>query len=519
MSEKSKIKIKKYYFLIILFIAVAIRCINLTQPLLEGASTRQTENAMIARNFYQDKDNKLDIFYPYLVDRGGAKAFQLVEFPLIPFLGALIYFLLGGVYEFALRAISIFFFICAVIMLNKLAKFFFNEEVALYSVFVFSFSPLSIYLSRAFQYEMAMIFFIMSAIYYYARWIQSKSAYKLILSTFCFAIAVLLKIPNLYLIPILFYLIFKEFKRKAYFKLQFYLFFGFVFVLAFLWYRHAYNVMTTYPNPYSVYYTEGFDYIIRNIKYYLTHKMFYKTNFDNLITYTLTPIGFALAIFGLFLDVDGHRSRNVFYVWLLSVITFFMATPAQSMQGYYQIHLLPIFAIMIGKGIVVFRHSGTQYYESLVNKKISFVLFFLIIFLVIFRYTYAYYKVPENFRYVAETGKAIDELTEKDALVIASIENGPDLVYYSNRRGWPFMVHLEEKKKHDIASGEDITGRIYDPILYLEILRERGAEYFASASLEEFLSNERFSRYMFEHYRAVKQTPHFIIFDVKEKIK
>lgn len=513
-------KIKKYYFLIILFVAVAIRCINLTQPLLEGASTRQTENAMIARNFYQDKDSKLDIFYPYLVDRGGKKAYQLVEFPLIPFLGALMYFLLGGVYEFALRATSIFFFICAVIMLNKLAKFFFNEEVALYSVFVFSFSPLNIYLSRAFQYEMAMIFFIMSAIYYYAHWIQSKSAYKLILSAFCFAIAVLLKIPNLYLIPILFYLIFKEFKRKAYFKLQFYLFFGFVFILAFLWYRHAYNVMTTYPNPYSVYYTEGFDYIIRNIKYYLTHKMFYKTNFDNLITYTLTPIGFALGIFGLLLDVDGHKLRNVFYVWLLSVMAFFMLTPAQSMQGYYQIHLLPIFAIMIGKCITVLRRSGFLFDKGMLfNKKINFVALFAAIFFIVLRYSYAYFHVPENFRHVVETGKTIEQLTEKNALVIASIENGPDLVYYCNRRGWPFMVHLEEKKKYDIANGEDITGRIYDPIFYLENLRDSGAKYFASASLEEFLSNKRFSKYMFEHYRVIKQTPHFIIFDVKEKIK
>jgi hypothetical protein len=151
----------------------------------------------------------------------------------------------------------------------------------------------------------------------------------------------------------------------------------------------------------------------------------------------------------------------------------------------------------------------------------SFIALFIIIFLVIFRYSYAYFRVPENFRHVVETGKAVDELTERDALVIASIENGPDLVYYCNRKGWFFRIDMEEKRKEDIVERKYDPNRSYDPIAILEQLREEGgASCFASASKEnEFLRNERFSRYMFENYKVIKETPYFIIFDIKTKIK
>jgi hypothetical protein len=256
--------------------------------------------------------------------------------------------------------------------------------------------------------------------------------------------------------------------------------------------------------------------ILNSIKAFLSSKWFYKTTYENLISYTLTPIGFTFFILGLMLKVERRRDL-LFHLWILSVAIFFLIMPGQSWQGYYQMHLLPAACVIIAK--VIYQFSESQFYrDSFLKKRITGTLFSLLALLVVFRYSYGYYKVPPNFQYVVETGKAIDQLTEKDALVIASIENGPDLVYYANRKGWPFMVHLEEKKKYDIASGEDITGRIYDPILYLENLRKAGAKYFASASLEEFLSYERFSKYMYEHYRIVKQTPHFIIFDIKEKI-
>ncbi|MDP3787098.1 MAG: glycosyltransferase family 39 protein [Candidatus Omnitrophota bacterium] len=500
------------YFFIILFCSVAIRVINIRQPILEGASTRQVENAMIARNYF---NNQLNILYPYLTDNGNQKVYQLVEFQGIPFLAAVIHRLRGEADEANLRSISIFFFVLASIMLFKLAEYYFSTEIAFYSAIVFMLSPLSIYLSRAFQNEMPMIAFAVSAIYFFSRYLEQKSLISFIASAICLEAAILLKIPNLYLFIPLLFLAYIRFGKRLWTKPFIYLFLLFIGAIAFFWYRHAHYVMTTYPNKYSIYFTGNFGYMLNNLKHYLPQVDFYKVHFDNLVTYTLTPIGFSLLILGLLIRFNDRRQR-VIYIWLAGVFLFFVIVPAQSWQGYYQIHLLPIFSILIGNAVYKIKNSKLLE-DNFLDKRIVASIFSIIILFTVFRYSYAYYKVPENFRYVVETGKAIDLLTEKDALVICSIENGPDLVYYSNRKGWPFTIDLEAKRKLDILQGEDVTGRTYDPVIYLEQLRAEGASYFASASMSEFLGHEKFSKYMRENYKVVKETPHFIVFDLRNK--
>ncbi|MBU1913109.1 MAG: glycosyltransferase family 39 protein [Candidatus Omnitrophica bacterium] len=505
----------KISLLLVVIIAISIRLINIKQPLLEAASVRQTENAQIARNFYQDG---MDILYPYLVNEGGQKAYQLVEFPLIPYMGALLYFLMGGVHEFALRLISVFFFACAALFLYRLAKIFFDEEIALYAILVFSFSPVSIFLSRSFQYEMAMIFFIIATIYFFYKWVESGSGCMLIASAFCFSLAVLLKAPNLYLLAPLSFLAFRKYGLKAFLDFRLYLFLLFTFAVIFIWYRHAHNVMITFPNRYSAYYTEGLSYVINNMKYYLRHLDFYKANFNNLITYTLTPVGFTLCGLGLFLNNGKNIFKNLLYVWLLSVAVFFIMIPAQSMQGYYQIHFLPVLSIMIAKATKTLKGSDLYSKNLILSKKIVLTVFIIIISFTVCRYAYSAYMIPENFKAVVDTGKRVDGLIEKDALIIASIENGTELIYYCNRRGWPFLINpgiRPDKGKID-PYVDDSDYR--DPIDYLERLRSKGADYFVSASLKnEFLGNERFSKYMFEYYKLVEKGEGYIIFDLKNR--
>jgi hypothetical protein len=354
----------------------------------------------------------------------------------------------------------------------------------------------------------------MATIYAFSRWIYEDRNIYGTWAAISFIFAVLLKVPNLYLIlPILFIAFVKfgwRFIRQP--KLWTFLLLSFVPIGLFSY--HQYLVRTAFPNPAMTNFK--LEFILKYIKVYLTGKMFYKASFDNLVSYTLTPIGFTLFSFGLFIKPI-NKKEWLFHVWLLSVGLFFLLMPAQSIQGYYQIHLLPVACIFIAKAAMAAAELQVFRYR-LLPKKVSLALFSLIILTSVFRYSYAYYRVPENFKYVVETGRAIDHLTEKDALVIASIENGPDLVYYSNRKGWPFMINREATKEEDKLTGED-KWRIYDRIEYLEYLRSKGAKYFASASMSEFLSHAEFSKYMFENYRILKQTPNFIIFDIQERAK
>lgn len=498
-------------FMFIVLAGILIRMIHISQPLLEGASTRQVETAMIARNFYHYGFN---LFYPQVDIFGNNPGYLMQEFYIIPFIAALFYKILGGVHEEVLRLISLFSYVLAVFMIYRLASYFYNRKVGMISAFCFTFSPLSIYLGRAVHPEMLMIFFIMATIYLFTRWVDEEKVKYGVLAALCFVMAVLLKVPNLYLLLPLFFIAFLKYrwdfiKRKG---LWFFLIGAFIPIILFNYHQHL--VRTEFPNPAMENFNIGN--MIYYIKIYLTGKVFYKTSYENLAGYTLTPIGFTLFALALMLRVKEKREW-LFHYWILAVAVFFLAIPAQSIQGYYQMHLLAPASIMIGK-LVSELQSSEFYRDRLIKKRYFLTLLIFLVLGIVFRYSYAYYKTPDNFKYVVETGDAVKEVTEKDALVIASIENGPDLVYYAARKGWFFMINRESLKEEEKRSGEN-TGKIYDRIKYLEHLRKEGAQYFASASLKEFYGHERFSKYMLDHYRIAKKTSHFVIFDIKKQVK
>lgn len=504
------IKNNRIVLIIIILIGICIRLINLTQPLLEGSSSRQITTAMIARNYYT---RGFRLFYPQVEGYGDYPGYLMQEFYIIPFIAAIFYKILGGVHELVLRLISTFFYIMATFMIYKLTSYYFNKKIGIISSFCFTVSPISIYLGRAVHPEMAIAFFNITTIYLFSRWLYDDKRYYGIFAIIAFVLSILIKIPNLYLLLPLLFIAFIKFGFRFFkkFRLWFFLIASLIPILMFNY--HQYLVRNTFSNPAM----DNFkiEMILKYIRIYLTEKIFYKKIFDDLITYTLTPVGFTLFLISVMFKFKDKR-LYVFYFWMLAVIIFFLIMPAQSIQGYYQMHFLPIACIFIAHFIYYLKEMDIYKY-MLFNKNLVIVIFMSSVLIIVTRYVYPYYNVPENFHYVVETGRLIDKLIERDALLIASIENGADLLYYSNRKGWPFMIHSEERRKEDISINEDVREKIYDPIIYLEYLRSQRAKYFASASMDEFLSHKEFSGYMFKNYPIIKQTQNYIIFDIKEK--
>ena len=136
-------KIPTYVWGVILF-GVLLRCFNLTAPLLDGASWRETQTAMITRNLVQDG---FDLLHPRIDWFGNNIAYLSLEFPLYNTIVGILYVLFGE-YEIFGRLVSILFSAGAMILFYKLAKLLFNEKIALYSLYSLLFyilCPLSIF--------------------------------------------------------------------------------------------------------------------------------------------------------------------------------------------------------------------------------------------------------------------------------------------------------------------------------------------------------------------------------------
>lgn len=509
------LKLKNNYIILLTVIVLSgacIRLINFTQPLLEGSPSKQITTAMIAKNYYA---RGFKLLYPQADGFGDKPGYLPQEFYILPFIAALFYKLSGGTYEYILRFLSVISYILATIMLYKLVAYYFNKKIGLISAFCFSISPLSIYLGRAVHQEMLITFFNMATIYFFSRWVYDKKRYFGIISIFMFTIAVLLKIPNLYLLSPLLFIAFTKFGFGLVKELRLWFFLIVSFIPVLIFNYHQYLVRIAFPNTAM----DNFkiEMILKYMKIYLSEKMFYKKVFEDMTTYTLTPIGFTLFLMGLLLKFKEKR-QWVFYIWMISVIIFFLIMPAQSIQGYYQMHFLPIACIFIAQFLFylnesdIYRHSIFGF-----GKNFTAAIFILIILAIVVRYVYPYYRVPDNFRYVVETGRAIDRLTEKDTLVIASMENSIGLLYYSNRKGWGLAINKEAVREEEVRLGEIYDPIVYNPIEYLEFLRSKGADYFASASMKEFMGHKEFSKYMFDNYKILLRTSNYIIFDIRDK--
>ncbi len=148
-------------------IGLVLRLKGLHNPLLDHPGWRQGDTAAIARNFAQLNFN---IFYPQTEYNGAPPNYVELELQIVPFLAAIGYKLFG-VHEVFGRLLEIAFGIGTIAVVGFFARWLFANALAgiaamaLYAIF-----PGSIYYSRTFQPDGAMVFFLVAALYAWSRW-------------------------------------------------------------------------------------------------------------------------------------------------------------------------------------------------------------------------------------------------------------------------------------------------------------------------------------------------------------
>lgn len=482
---------KKVYliFALIATVGLILRLWRLDIPLLEFYPTRQVQTAEITRNFYYEGFNLLRPTVNYL---GPDSRLFLVEFPGYNFIVALLYRMAGGPYEFLGRGFSVLGWLVSLIALFAIAKKMCGTWVALVASFFYAFSPLSILTSRSFQPDQWMLTFSLLSLLLLLK--SRRSRLGFFLSALFMSLAVLTKLPAVIftLVPVGYLMS----TSKKYLPFDKFVYLIIAAVPSFIWYLYVAVVNSNVSN--LVNQTEistwfGAELLI-NIKY-----------FSNMFGFEydvgLMPIGILLFFAGLAIKLK--RDQYLLYWWLAGVTIYFLIFNKHSMtHEYYHLPFLPIAAIFIGIGAS--RIIGL--YKSLVVPR-GWLLVAgssLLVLLMLPPTLGRAYKPIDRFKYVPETGRAIQRLTTPTDLIIGSMDGGPTLVYYSQRRGWLFDVQLKSLTEND-------------PVEKLEKLRGAGAKIFASANKVQFNSNKIFSTYLYENYNVLEETDNYVLFDIREK--
>ena len=421
---------KKVYIIILL--AVLFRLYHINFPVLGWHSWRQSDTATIARNFFY---NGFNILHPQINWNGNGTGYVESEFHIYPFIVSLFYAVFG-INDMYGRIISIIFSLFTIYGIYLLVRKIMNESTALWSSFIYAILPLNIFYSRAFMPESTMLMCSVYSIYFFSEWIDKENLKYLILTWLFTSLAILIKIPALYLGLPLAFLAIQKYRYKAFSNYKLWLLAFFVLLPVFLWYYHAHQLFLNNGATFGIW-EFGTD-KWGNFNLWIDPK-FYEAIFvivipERLLTYP----GTILFLIGLFIKRK-YPQEKLFDFWLIAVIIYFFIVAEGNMQHeYYQLPFVIPVCVFIGKVMgkaLSFVNFRTKFPENKIQSSLALVCLFLIIVLSFLR-VQNFMKSEDWNSPVFKIANDVKSNSNKTDLIITISNGDPVYLYHCDRIGW-----------------------------------------------------------------------------------
>lgn len=486
--------------LAILLLGIGLRLFSLTTPLLDAHGWRQIDTAAIARYFYQDSLNPL---YPQ-VNWGGPQGYVESEFPLVPWIAALFYHVLGPDDVWG-RVTSVGFSIALILCVYLLVAQIRGRPAGRAAALVVASSPAAVYYGRAFMPDTAMLFFSVAALLGVVRYLQTDDRAPLLWGSAALALAILVKLPAILVLAPIAGAAAQVRKRAVLGDHRLGLAVGAALLVATAWYIHAYFIFRetgltfgilahparTYPavispGPWPDVFSKWSSISL------LTDSAFYRELLHRLVRLHLTPIGLPLALVGL-LTWRGNWSLLP-AGWLAAMVTFILiAGEGNIAHDYYQLPLMVIGAMYFGsvaaplfdRGWIATR-IGASWWAPVVAGGAVLAMALLMFFESgVIRTHYRRDRLNTD---MLRAGDAVDRaVRDPEALLVVVDDYGvtsPILLYFANRRGWSF-------------GPKDLTPST------LDWLRRLGADYFVTTDWSDLRRDNAALANHLSRYRPV----------------
>jgi len=490
-------------------LAVIVRLIGINQPYIDNWSWRQSDVAAIARNYFQ---GGFHFARPQIDWAGGQPGYVGTEFPVLPFLAAICYKIVG-VHEWVGRVQAVILFAISLPFFFLLVRNVFGETAASWALFFYSFAPLGIMASRCFMPDVPSLALSIIGLYFFQRWVgQSERARStsLTASAFCISLSILIKLPSVLIGAPLACLAFQRFRimplrlGAAFRNILLWIFAAIALLPAALWYGHAYQIALQFY-PHHFFGAGGVQ--IMSLAWYLKIV-------KEIVTSTLTPFLFVLGCAGVLVtrtcperQSNGSIPRprdagRMFHWWLAAMILFIVIVGYGNRHQWYQLPLIPIAAVLAG-GTCVF--VGSKISSRVVKRSLSILLAALFS---CFAFVYARGFYRPSAAPLRDAGLKLKAVTPSNALVAAADNGDPTVLYYAERKGWHFL------EKNGIYDGEPRDSA--QAIIDLEELRNRGAGYLVLTSNTSWWLDDydQFRQHVEATSSFVSATPEFKIYQL-----
>jgi len=475
--------IRKYRIILsLLFLAFIVRLYNISTPLLDWHSFRQVDTASVTQEFVV---NGVDILLPRYHDlsniqsgKENPEGWRMVELPLPQ---ALVAVIVRAVPAFSLvvvsRLLTVFFSLITLISIYYLVRDISGEIPARLSALVFAILPYSVFYSRVIMPDPIMVGLSSAAILCFWLWTKKYHSRYLLLTGLLMALSLLIKPFSLFLAPVFLAIAITEFAKIGWKKIIQAVVIGGISLLPLLWWR---NWILQFPAgiPASDWLYNG---PINEVPPRLRPVWFRWLWYERLTKLMLGYVGvtFLFSNFISFFSKITKRTRNellIYGSWWLAVILFFIVIARGNVQhDYYQIFMLPILSISVGRGMYLLFNLLKKY-----NKRIAYLsvssIFIAMLFLA-WQQVKGYYVI-NHWEYV-EAGARVQALTNPEDLVIAPAFGDTMFLFQTRRRGWPIGFEIDKK----IAAG----AQYYITTSYDDEARELEKEYLTLEKTDKYL--------------------------------
>jgi len=415
---------KKHAVVLILVIGALLRLYKID---LDIYGWREADTAAMARNYYE---NGFRFVYPQIDWGGRSPGYVECEFPIYPYVVSLLYKLTGGVHEWIGRLLSVLFSLTAAYYLYLLVRKYVDSATAVWSCFFFLIVPMNLLFGRRFQAESLLLMSSILGVYFFSEWLAKEKWRYFLLSSFFITLAILVKIPSLFLGLPLLYLAWLKFKSKLLLQYSIWLYVFLVVVPVAVWYTHAHQIFLQSGLTFGIwqYGTDKWGNWGLPLSWAFWNRML-----QSITVIHFAVFGFVLFIIGLFLPRKSPEER-LFDFWILAVMVFFViVAKGNYVHSYYQLPFMIPAVVYAGKTCGRFWDK-----KILTNKKTALLFLFLLGTLITGLWRYLGNLRNEE-RELGRIHPLIEEtrtrIPEK-ALVISFGSNDPSLLYLSHRKGW-----------------------------------------------------------------------------------
>ncbi|MEK7188541.1 MAG: glycosyltransferase family 39 protein, partial [Patescibacteria group bacterium] len=407
-------KYSEYLILfVVLVLGFSLRLYKIESPIADWHSWRQADTASVTRNFV---DQGINLLYPTYHDISSIqtgsynpRGYRFVEFPLYNFIHAIltksIPFLTLEVWG---RLLSAIFACSSALFIFLIAKDLIDKKTGILAAFFFLFIPYNIYFSRVILPEPLAICLGLAAIWIFILFIKTEKYAYLYLSALVFALSMLVKPFTFFYSVALIYLLWKKYgfgklldNGKLLIRLSIAM--SIALLPFFVWRIWVNQHPTGIPH---------FNWAFNGDKIRF-RPAFWRWIFGERLGYLILGIwGIVPFAYGILKKSKNLFPQFFFLGGILYVITF---ATANVRHDYYQTFLIPAISLILAQGSIYFWES--KEFNSLLARP-------LLIFSILMMFGVGAYQVKEYYRInhpeIIEAGKAVDQIAQRDDLVVAS---------------------------------------------------------------------------------------------------